>query len=48
MLRKPFYLVLDLNKGKILLDLSWDQQHDPKNTLYRVSNVLKIITEKIS
>ncbi|CAJ1181114.1 hypothetical protein FD33_GL001310 [Companilactobacillus paralimentarius DSM 13238 = JCM 10415] len=47
-LRKPFYLVLDLNKGKILLDLSWDQQHDPKNTLYRVSNVLKIITEKIS
>lgn len=47
-LRKPFYLALDLNKGKILLDLSWNQRHDPKNTLYRISNVLKIINEKIN
>ena len=47
-LRKPFYLVLELHKGHISLDLSWNQRHDPKNTLYRVSNVLKIITEKIN
>lgn len=47
-LRSPFYLELNLNKGRILLDLSWDQRHDQKNTLYRVSNALKIITKKIN
>lgn len=46
-LRKPFYLKLNLNKSHVNLDLSYDQLHDPKNTLYRLSNVLGTVTKKI-
>lgn len=47
-LRKPFYLKLNLNKSHVNLDLSYDQLHDSKNTLYRLSNALEIITKKIN
>lgn len=46
-LRKPFYLELQLHHGVIKLDLSWDQLHDKNNTLYRLSNALQIINQKI-
>jgi len=47
-LRKPFFLKLELNKSSVDLDLSFDQFHDPKNTLFRLSNVLKILEKKIN
>ncbi|GAB5057946.1 hypothetical protein COSHB9_23360 [Companilactobacillus alimentarius] len=47
-LRKPFYLVLVVNGGQIKLDLSWTQLHDRKNSLYRLSNALKVIDQKIN
>lgn len=46
-LRKPFFLKLFLNKSDATLDLSFDQLHDPKNTLFRLSNVLEILAKKI-
>ncbi|KRO00180.1 hypothetical protein [Companilactobacillus kimchiensis] len=46
--RKPFLLKLELNKSDIYLDLSFDQLHDSKNTLYRLSNVLKVLDQKIN
>ncbi len=47
-LRKPFFLRLEINQDKIDLDLSYNQFHDSKNTLFRLSNVLKKLAEKIN
>lgn len=46
-LRKKFYLHLILHKSTVDLDLSYDQLHDSKNTLFRLSNVLEILQNKI-
>jgi len=45
-LRKPFFLKLELNKSTTDLDLAFDQLHDAHNTLFRLSNVLEILTKK--
>ncbi|WP_334332613.1 hypothetical protein [Companilactobacillus sp. HBUAS59544] len=45
--RKAFFLELEIKNGTIDLDLSSSQRSDP-NTLYRLSNVLKIIDSKIN
>lgn len=47
-LRKPFYLKLKLNKSHVNLNIAYDQRHDSKNTLYRLSNVLNILAQKIN
>lgn len=46
-LRKPFFLELELNKNTVNLDLSFDQVHDPHNTLFRISNALDILGKRI-
>lgn len=46
-LRKPFFLELEMNHAETNLDLSFDQFHDPKNTLFRLSNVLTILAHKV-
>ncbi|APU71542.1 hypothetical protein BI355_1223 [Companilactobacillus crustorum] len=46
-LRKPFFLELELNQSEIDLDLSYDQLHDSKNTLFRLSNALEVLNKKI-
>lgn len=46
-LRKPFFLQLELNKSEVKLDLSFDQLHDSKNTLFRLSNALVILSKNI-
>lgn len=45
--RKAFYLELEIKNGTIDLDLSSSQRRD-SNTLFRLSNVLKIIDSKIN
>jgi len=46
--RKPFYLELELNNSNVNLDLSYDQLHDSKNTMFRLANALNIINKKIN
>lgn len=46
-LRKPFFLELEMHQNTAKLDLSSDQLHDSKNTLYRLSNVLDILSKKV-
>lgn len=45
-LRKPFFLELELNQASTELDLSFDQLHDPQHTMYRLTNVLQILSNK--
>jgi len=47
-LRKPLYLELELNHSVVNLDVSWDQLHDSKNTLYRLTNALQVIDKNIN
>ncbi len=47
-LRKPLYLELELNHSNVELDVSWDQLHDPKNTLYRLTNALQVMEKNIN
>ncbi|MFH5810904.1 hypothetical protein [Companilactobacillus sp. FL22-1] len=46
-LRKPFFLELELNHATTKLDLSYDQLHDPKNTMFKVSNALDFLSKHI-
>lgn len=47
-LRQPFALILELNGSNVSLDLSYDQLHDPHNTLFRLTNVLKVLDKKVN
>lgn len=47
-LRKPFFLRLNLNKTNADLDLSFDQLHDSQHTMYRLTNVLQVLDNKIN
>lgn len=42
------FLRLEINQDQIDLDLSYNQFHDPKNTLFRLTNVLKKLEQKIN
>lgn len=44
--RKPFFLELKMNQTSANLDISFDQLHDPKHTMYRLSNVLQTLDKK--